>query len=205
MAVSKKDIEHIAKLARLGLTEKERGKYSRELSGILNYIDKLNEVETENIEPTSQVTGLASVFRKDENPHPVDPEKIKSIISQAPEREGNFIKTKTLNPFTYRYCSFFWVDSLRSVLYCFLQQYVSCSCLNCLLLITLKRPTKFLQSRYNNAFPSYWQHFLYFYGMLMQVIMEAIIKAKCLLPGSSRYGIPVIRESEKYFKNYMKT
>ena len=96
MAVSKKDIEHIAKLARLGLTEKERGKYSRELSGILNYIDKLNEVETENIEPTSQVTGLASVFRKDENPHPVDPEKIKSIISQAPEREGNFIKTKTI-------------------------------------------------------------------------------------------------------------
>jgi len=96
MELSKKEIEHIAKLARLGLSEAEKKKYSKDLSGILDYFKKLNEIDTKNVEPTSQVTGLAGVFRKDENSHPIDPEKIKKMIGQAPEREGNFVKTKPI-------------------------------------------------------------------------------------------------------------
>lgn len=94
--VSKKDIEHIAELARLGLSQKEKEKYSKELSGILDYIEKLNEIRTDKIEPTSQVAGLTNVFRKDEKPHEVDSDKIKKIIGQAPERKDNFIKTKSI-------------------------------------------------------------------------------------------------------------
>ena len=96
MAISKKDVERIAKLARLGLSEKEKEKYSKGLSGILDYMGKLNEIDTKNVEPTSQVTGLINIFRKDESPHKVDVEKIKKIIGQAPEREDNFVKTKPI-------------------------------------------------------------------------------------------------------------
>ena len=96
MSISIKDVDHIAKLARLGLSKEEKIKYSKELSGILDYIKKLNEVDTKNIDPTAQVTGLENIFRKDENPHKVDVEKIKKMIGQAPEREGNFVKTKPI-------------------------------------------------------------------------------------------------------------
>lgn len=96
MPIIKKEVEHIAGLARLGLNEKEKEKLSRELSGILDYFEKLKEVDTKNIEPTAQVTGLTNVFREDNNPHETDIEKIKKIIGQAPEREDNFVKTKTI-------------------------------------------------------------------------------------------------------------
>lgn len=96
MLLTKEEVEHIAKLARLGLSEKEKQKYSKELSGILDYIKKLNEVNLKNIEPTAQITGLENIFRKDENPVQADVEKIKKMIEQAPERENNFIKTKPI-------------------------------------------------------------------------------------------------------------
>ncbi len=96
MSLDKEEIEHIAKLARLGLSDKEKTKYSKELSGILDYMKKLNGVDTKNIEPTAQVTGLENIFRKDGSPHEVDTEKIKKIIGQVPEREDNFVKTKPI-------------------------------------------------------------------------------------------------------------
>ena len=94
MAITIKEVEHIAKLARLGLNEAEKKKYSKELSGILDYMEKLNEADTKNVEPTTQVAGLKNILRKDENSYSVDIEKIKKIIGQAPERENNFVKTK---------------------------------------------------------------------------------------------------------------
>lgn len=96
MELGKKEIEHIAKLARLGLNEKEKEKYSKELSGILDYMNKLNEIKVENVETTAQVTGLLNVFRNDGNPHDVDADKIKKMIGQSPEREDNFVKTKSI-------------------------------------------------------------------------------------------------------------
>lgn len=96
MSLSKKEIEHIAKLARLGLSEKEKEKLSEELSKILDYIEKLKEVDTKNVEPTSQATSLINIFREDENPQKIDVEQIKKMIGQAPEREDNFVKTKTI-------------------------------------------------------------------------------------------------------------
>lgn len=94
--ITKKEVEHVASLARLGLNEKEKEKLSRELSGILDYFEKLKEVDTKDIEPTAQVTGLTNIFRADDNPLQVDVEKIKKLIGQAPEREGNFVKTKPI-------------------------------------------------------------------------------------------------------------
>ena len=66
MKLEKKDIEHIADLARLELSEKELDLYGGQLSGVLDYIDQLQEVDTEGVEPTAQVTGLSNVLRSDE-------------------------------------------------------------------------------------------------------------------------------------------
>ena len=58
-------VRHIAKLARLNLEEKDVEKFAKELSAILSYVEKLQEVDTKKVEPTAQVTGLSSVFRED--------------------------------------------------------------------------------------------------------------------------------------------
>ncbi len=58
-------IEHIAHLARLSLSEKEKELFGGQLEGILNYMEKLNELDTKDIEPTSHVIALNNVTRDD--------------------------------------------------------------------------------------------------------------------------------------------
>lgn len=58
-------VRHIAKLARIRLTDKEVKKFSKQLSGVLDYMDILNEVDTKNVPETSQVTGLKNVMEED--------------------------------------------------------------------------------------------------------------------------------------------
>lgn len=65
MKLTQEEVRHIADLARLKLTPEEVEKYSNELSVILDYIGMLKEVDTEDVEPTSQVTGLKDVTRED--------------------------------------------------------------------------------------------------------------------------------------------
>jgi aspartyl-tRNA(Asn)/glutamyl-tRNA(Gln) amidotransferase subunit C len=63
--LSHDDVRHIAKLARLNLSDEEVEKFSKELTSILKYVDKLQEVDTKGVEPTAQVTGLTNAFRED--------------------------------------------------------------------------------------------------------------------------------------------
>lgn len=63
--ISKEDVLHVAKLARLELTENEAIKFSRQLSDVFKYMEILNEVDTKDVEPTSQVTGLKNIDRED--------------------------------------------------------------------------------------------------------------------------------------------
>ena len=90
--ITKVQVEHIARLARLKLTDAEQEKTARELGAILAYVEKLNEVDTTGIEPMAQVTGLENVFRQDEAGeqlgNPVD------LIAAAPERAGEFVRVK---------------------------------------------------------------------------------------------------------------
>ena len=60
------DIEHMAVLARLKLTPDEKERLSGQMGTILEYIEKLNELNTDDVEPTAQVLGLNNVFRDDE-------------------------------------------------------------------------------------------------------------------------------------------
>lgn len=67
--LSADQVKHIAKLAKLTLSDTEVRIFGGQLSGILNYVDMLKEVDTEHVEPTSQVTGLVNVMQSDKDVH----------------------------------------------------------------------------------------------------------------------------------------
>jgi aspartyl-tRNA(Asn)/glutamyl-tRNA(Gln) amidotransferase subunit C len=65
MKITKEEIEHIAVLARLTLSEEEKELFGTQLSSILGYMEKLNELDTGDVEPTSHVLSLSNVMRDD--------------------------------------------------------------------------------------------------------------------------------------------
>ncbi|MCL5035118.1 MAG: Asp-tRNA(Asn)/Glu-tRNA(Gln) amidotransferase subunit GatC [Bacteroidetes bacterium] len=65
MAVTIKDVEHIAKLAKLDFSEEEKSKFTEEFNEILVFMEKLNELDTSKVEPLSHVIELQNVFRED--------------------------------------------------------------------------------------------------------------------------------------------
>jgi len=89
--ISKKEVQHIAKLARLGITEKEEEKFQKELSSILDYIEKLKKVDVSKTEPTSHPLFIKNVTRKDE----VDSKK-EELLGSAPVTERGYIKVKSI-------------------------------------------------------------------------------------------------------------
>ena len=91
--LTKKDIQHIANLARLELSEEELKLYGEQLSAVLEYINQLKEVDTTDVEPTAQVTGLENVWRADEI-EPWAKDEVQIAIGQAPEVEDGQVKVK---------------------------------------------------------------------------------------------------------------
>lgn len=93
MSLSQIEIEDIAKLARLEISEQEKEMYAEQLSAIFSYISLLNELDTEDVVETSQVTGLEDVVRQDE----VIGCELKTrekLIKQFPDRLGDLLKIK---------------------------------------------------------------------------------------------------------------
>ena len=66
MKLTKEQVQHIARLARLKLTPEEEERYAGQLTEILNYVEVLKELDTKGVPETSQVTGLSNVTREDE-------------------------------------------------------------------------------------------------------------------------------------------
>ena len=89
MRISIEEIEHIASLARLSLTEKEKQLFGSQLSSILDYMEKLNELDTRNIEPTSHVLPLSNVMRNDV-PGPSIPRE--DALMNAPDHTEKFFR-----------------------------------------------------------------------------------------------------------------
>ena len=92
--ISKEEVQHIAKLARLGITKKEEEKFARELSKILDYIEKLKEVDISGIEPTTHSILVENVMRKDESRK----SKVESgkLLELAPETKNGYLKVKSI-------------------------------------------------------------------------------------------------------------
>jgi len=91
MKLKKQEVEHLGKLAKLALTEEEKEFYAKELSAILEFVEQLQEVDTENVEETCQVTGLEDVYRED-MVQGCGEEMRNKIIANFPEREGDLLK-----------------------------------------------------------------------------------------------------------------
>ncbi len=91
--ISIKEVEHIASLARIELTEDEKEKFSKQLSDVLEYIEQLQEIDTSKFEPVAQVTGLVNVMRKDAA-KTCDEGTRKGIISSFPEEKDGYIKVR---------------------------------------------------------------------------------------------------------------
>ena len=88
--LKKDDIRHLAALARITLSPDEEEMYSTQLSSILKYVEQLNAIDTTGLEPTSQVTGLSSVSRSDDEDSDTMPTN--DLLDQTPSREGDNLK-----------------------------------------------------------------------------------------------------------------
>jgi len=82
-------VEHVAKLARLNLSEEEKRVYTDQLSKIIGYFDELKAVDTTDIEPMSHALPVTNVMREDEV---VTPPGHEVLLKTAPEREGGFFR-----------------------------------------------------------------------------------------------------------------
>ncbi len=85
------DINHIAKLARLGLGEDELKKLETELAAILNFVEKLKEADVENIKPMAGGTDLVNVIREDEIGEK-NPSQSQRILSNAPKIKDDYLE-----------------------------------------------------------------------------------------------------------------
>lgn len=89
MTISAKDVEHVARLARLALSAAEKERMGRELDGILTYIDKLRAVDTRGVEPTSHAVPITNVMR-DDAAGPSLPKA--EALANAPDRQGELFR-----------------------------------------------------------------------------------------------------------------
>jgi len=93
MSLTRAEVQHIAELAKLQLTEAEETLYQEQLSGILDYIQRLNTLDTGAIPPTATVLPLRSVMR-DDVPRPSLP--VDEVLANAPARAGDSFEVRVI-------------------------------------------------------------------------------------------------------------
>ena len=91
MIISQKQVIHIANLARLELSDKELKEARQQLSEILSYVNKLQELDTKKVKPMNQVTGLVNVMGNDQLAPFKDYPK---ILEQVPVKDKNLVKVR---------------------------------------------------------------------------------------------------------------
>lgn len=87
MKISKDDVIKVSELARLEFKEEELDKFTQQLGNILEYIEQLNELDTNNVEPTSHVLDISTPLREDKV---VEWLNIEEVLQNAPESEDDF-------------------------------------------------------------------------------------------------------------------
>lgn len=93
MALERADIEHIAALARIGLTAAELDTFGEQLSNILAQFETLEQLDTSSVAPTGHAVELDTVMREDIPQQPLNPE---DTLRNAPRREGDFFRVKAV-------------------------------------------------------------------------------------------------------------
>ncbi len=93
MKLSREDVLHITRLARLGLTEAEVDKLSEQLSNILEHFEVLQQVDTTDVPPTAQSIDLMNVLKDDEVAASLPQSQ---VLANAPRREGDFFRIRAV-------------------------------------------------------------------------------------------------------------
>jgi len=88
VSISKEQVQHVARLARLSLNQEEVERFTVQLNDILRFVEKLNELDTEDVEPTSHVLPMANVLREDEV-RPSWPRE-KALVNAPEQKDGMF-------------------------------------------------------------------------------------------------------------------
>ncbi len=89
-----KDVEHVAKLARLELTDEEKELYAKQLGEVLKYVDQMNEVDTTGVKPMAQVVDLVNVMREDKVHCEITKQ---ALMSNAPDEENGYFKVPKIS------------------------------------------------------------------------------------------------------------
>ncbi len=89
MAITRKDVEYISHLSRLEITDKEAEEYTKQLSEIIEHVERLSKLDTENVEPTYYAVDMKNVFREDVVKPSLDKEK---VFKAAPSIQDNGFK-----------------------------------------------------------------------------------------------------------------
>ena len=89
MAISRDEVLHVARLARLELSEAEVERFGEQLSAILEAVGKVAELDLGDVEPTAHPLELANVWAEDEPQPSLD---VEEALANAPERDGNFFR-----------------------------------------------------------------------------------------------------------------
>ena len=89
MKLSSQEVEYVANLARLEITDAEKEKFTSQLNNILLYIDKLNELDTKGVEPMSHAIGVTNAFREDKILSSIGMEQ---TLANAPDARGEFFR-----------------------------------------------------------------------------------------------------------------
>ena len=84
-----KDVEHVAMLARLELSDDEKRAMTAQLRDVLRYVEKLNELDTESVEPTAHILPVRNVLRDDVLRPSLDP---RTVLKNAPKRTGDLFQ-----------------------------------------------------------------------------------------------------------------
>ncbi|MCJ7840985.1 Asp-tRNA(Asn)/Glu-tRNA(Gln) amidotransferase subunit GatC [Lederbergia sp. NSJ-179] len=91
--ISKEQVLHVAHLARLEMSEEEAENFSEQLADIITMAEKLNELNTENIEPTSHVFAQKNIMRDDKKEEGLP---LKDVMKNVPEQEDGQIKVPSI-------------------------------------------------------------------------------------------------------------
>ena len=89
-----KDVEHVAKLARLELTEDEKEKFTKQLGDVLKHVDAMNEVDTSNVEPMAHAIDFVNVMREDEVFYETSKEE---LMKNAPYEGDGYFRVPKIN------------------------------------------------------------------------------------------------------------
>ena len=92
--ISKEDTQHVAKLARLNLTDEEVDKFSRQLGDILGYVEQMNEIDTKDVKPMAHPFDVVNVMREDEVKYEQTKEE---LMANAPCKEDGFFRVPKIS------------------------------------------------------------------------------------------------------------